>query len=1857
MDYYEFIKQYGKQRIPDVSRLVTSIGRTYHRVTSRGESAEHLRPSEEWISDNYYMLKELAETLEEADAKSKGQAKHNAYLAALFIVLNTEGQATRDNIIRYADCYEEYHALTIPELGAFPDMLRLALLERMAFLCEQTENIAGEQQRAEQLYFKFTELTGKEQPISHRELDVLFTSVGEITPAFADSLLKTASSVTSDTTPLRSALARRLAGGGLSVQRLIETAHRTQIRLGAEMGNCIRSLSELRDLCMDEIISRLNRVEQILGEDPTGIFTRMSRDTKDEYIRCVYLSAKQKNISPVEEALAIVETAVAKGEHVGEHIPGLLPDKRKEGGKKPRVGLTLFTLLLCILVPVIGPAFFLMGVLAGEIFRCVRTRHLRVRVMPSMDFGGVIPEDIRVMLVIPGLISDEERAGELMRQLQCMVPAGRASNLYCALVGDLPEWDSPKREGDEVLIQSAEEACRALNQAQGEAPHYFVYMRKRVYCKTEGKYSGRERKRGALLDFGNYLDEQMAAGKIPKIHYVITVDADSILTYSAMVRLVEQMEHPLNKPMVDDTGSLPVVTRGHAIIAPSASIFSADREITPFARLMGGENGFSGYGGRTSEYYFDKTGCGIYSGKGIYIPDLYRLLLEAPFAPETLLSHDLIEGAFLRAGFASEVRLYESFPRDVLSYLKRMHRWIRGDWQLIPYMRKSFRDRRGVLRKNPIGATYLRIMNGNLRASAAPVFSLLLLVSGLLIAPGLWWIWSGLFLLYGLREFLMNPCMASLARSGIELLLLPEKAYRCGDAIARTLYRVFYSRKKLLSWVTARDAEKKGDRTIFSYYRQMTGTGLVGLVVVLLSLRLSTVGAVCMLALGVLWFFAPAFFYRLGVSERKVKRRSGFGSLSRREREEITVLARKIWAYYEDYALPGDHYLPPDNVQFKPVYGVAHRTSPTNIGFMILSTAIAAAFGYMTPEEAYDRLSGVMDTLSQMEKMHGHLYNWYDTISLTPLEPRFVSSVDSGNLVACMLAACGILMRIHRISQRESLRETAARYFSGLSALCTCVSEASGEEGRIRRTELEQFERLLQNAKTTDGAIQMGWKLLLSSCRAQATPRSESTDAAIYRGKLLDFCEARAVLTKGMGHCSEIPALIQRMKQFCTQTDFSFLFNREKGIFSIGWHVREGRLSDSHYDICVSEARLMSAVAAAKGDVPEEHFTRMSRQRGDEGRGVLQSWSGTAFEYLMPDLFLKAPEGSLWDETTAMMLEIQMQEGQRQGVPWGVSESCYNVMDLNMNYKYKAFGVPALSVHGKNDFSCVAAPYASIMAISRIPERVLRNLRAFRGAGAWGRYGYYEAVDYTRGRKGVVYCYMAHHLGMSLCGIANLVAENLVSEGLQEGSDMSALRIYAQEKRPKGYSRHRLPAHPVKTVKTGKKPEETPVFKREERAFSGGSPAVNILSNGRYTVVTDDDGGGLSRLGDMFLTKYSAISELNRGGGVRLYVGAGQMGRIREGVFYPEKTAYKRNSEVGCVEEEVCVCAEDDTEIRMLQFTDWAREGMQKDGRRQSVTAFAEISMNTLSSYRAHPSFSDLFITTEALYDSDRFLGLVAKRRPRGPSESPVYAFFGLFTDSQGAARDAGEYDTDLCAVYGRNNDSGVPEAVRQGKPLTGTVGAPVTPCFAVRRPLEGDTRYAWLCTGFANNTEECRSRLLKYREFACAKGAFELARTRTLVEREHIGLKPGEWRYFMDLSGSLLGFGAGSVQSGSSGESAELLCESAASLREKLYAFGISGERPLITVMMRRIENSNALEKMVRLWCMLSFRAFPVDLVIVAFDDGSYLSPIRELADRLAQRAISGAFGAHGEIVVVVPAEGKSVQPLIAASNLVFWM
>ena len=1830
MDYYCFMKQYGKKTIPSIQWISGKIVKTYSRVSNQGDHC-HLMPGEEWVWDNYYLLQEWWRPFTPASKKASSRIRMQSYLAALYIVLCSEGQATEENIIRYADQYQEHRVLTLPELNVFPEMLRLCLLERIGELCEQLETIWREREQAKHVYLKFASLTD----CSGRETDVLFANVETITPAFVDSLLRTASEVGTDTTLLRNSLSRRLAGSGKSIHDLIEAAHQTQIRVGVEMGNCIRSLAQLRDLHMEGILSRLNRVEQILNEDPEGVFSQMSRETKDEYIKQIYLEARCKRIRPTEEALRTLEEAKERTCHVGFCISGLaVPEQRHQ--RKYSVTGTLLWCFLCLLLPVVGPLLFIGRLLLSEFYRHHKSKQLKPRICPAMDFGGTIPKTIHVLFVMPALIPDLQRGQALLTQLNNMIPKGKSKNLHWALIGDLPEHTEAVKETDASLIRGMEEAVRKMN-AKGDSFGLF-YMRPRVFVKTEGNYSGRERKRGALLDFGKYLEDQIAEGAFPKIDYIITVDADSVMTYSAMVRLVEQMEHPLNRPVVDTSGSLPVVSRGHGLIAPCAAFYSADREVTPFASLMGGENGFSGYGGRVSEYYYDKTGLGIYSGKCIYVPDLYRLLLEDTFAPETLLSHDLIEGAILRAGYASEVRLYESFPRDVVSYLKRMHRWVRGDWQLLPYMGKKFRDGRGILRKNPISATYLEIMHNNLRASAAPVFAILLFFGGLFVVPKLSWIFFAVLMVYVFREFLMSFRMSALFRGCVELCILPEKAYRSLDAIVRTLYRVFRSKQHLLSWVTAQEAEKGRAKTLGAYYLCLKTTWGVGLLTCLSALLLPFEMGVTVLALGLVWCASPILFYLLGISKRKTNLQNGFPTLPAKQQGEVVRLARKIWAYYEDYAGAGDHSLPPDNVQFKPVYSVAHRTSPTNIGFMMVSTGISVEFGYISLEKACRHLGSVMDTLSQMDRLHGHLYNWYDTISLTPLEPVFVSSVDSGNLFACMLTTCGILEKNNAFWRAASFKERATRMYGGLCVLCDCINELTLPEFRLSDHPRKQFEQQLNNPETPEESLKVSWDLLLEAYALQGKPQSgENTEGALYRGKLAEFCQIYSAETLCAPSSGNVERVIAQIRTFCGAMDFSFLFNPAKGMFSVGYHVKEQKLSDSYYDIAVSEARLTGAVAAAKGDIPEEYFARLGRRRGDEGKGILLSWSGTAFEYLMPDLFLKPPEGALWDATAEMMLDIQMREGVRKGIPWGVSESCYNVMDLNMNYKYRAFGLPALSVQGKDEEACVVAPYASIMGIYRRPYAVLTNLQKFKEQGVAGIYGYYESVDYTKGREGIAACFMAHHLGMSLCGIANFALDNLVSDSFIKGAGMQALEIYAQEKKMKGYGvvgKGRRNASRVQSEQ-GDQAEivcEAP----EERNFDSDVPMVNILSNGRYTLVNDNLGFGRSTWGDVLLAQ----------DGPRLYVGDGRNQFLCAGVFSPEKTAYQWNMQGGDVTQWICVSAEDDTQVHWMHFT--------KPPERYTVTAFSDLVLNARQAFDAHPAFSDLFIVTKALYEEGELLGLMAERRNRSPKDPPLCAFFGLFA---GSGEIQTEFDTDLCKVFGRNNDTVLPISVAEQIPLSATVGAPITPCFAIRKTLSGGKQDLWLCMGIAPDEGTCRKRLLKYREMNAAKSAFELARTRTLVEREHVGLRIGEWRYFMDLARGLTHRKDDKNLSLENSDSSLWPYLPWNQLREKLYPFGVSGERPLITVMMRRLENSAGLEKIIRFWCMLGFRGYPVDLVVVAFDDGGYLSPIRDLADRLAQKALSGAMGIHGELVVVVPSEGRNVQPLIAASDLVFWM
>ena len=1296
---------------------------------------------------------------------------------------------------------------------------------------------------------------------------------------------------------------------------------------------CIRSLRTLETSDWKAFFEEVSATERILREDPAGVYARMDFDTRDRYRKAVEELAGRSDWS--EEAVAreavrrSSEGMGGRSGHVGYHLidagvdalaravgyrPGWRARWRRFVLRHPTssylgaiagvASLHLSALGVALHAAGAAPAVVVAGVLlalvsaatvAVSLVNRLVTLTLPVRVLPKMDFQEGLPADCRTVIVVHVILAPDDDVSPLLSRLEIHWLANAAAHLHLALLISLADAPEESMPGDADLLRRAEEGTRALNAKyrHGDTGPFHLLHRKRLWNAGEGCWMAWERKRGQVAEFNRLLagDRKTSfAGHVgdpsflPTTRFVITLDADTELPRDAARRLVATLAHPLNRPELDpDTGR---VRAGYSILQPRM-------ELTPFAaassfsHLFAGDPGLDLYGRAASDVYQDLFGEGIYVGKGIYDPAAFEQSLHGRVPENSVLSHDLFEGIHARAALVTDVLLFEHYPADYRSYWRRLHRWARGDWQLLPWLGLRVPLADGRRAPNRLSLISRWKIADNLRRTLLPPTLVGFLLLAWLAFPGPA-VWSGIGVLV-LAAPLLTEAMGGLlsarrfsalppAVRGVPLrwrpasalwilhiAFLPHRAVVLGDAIVRTLVRLRTGRR-LLQWTTAARTERAvaGAASRRPLWREMAAApaAAVATVMVLIAYRPEALPAA--LPLATLWLLAPEI---AAIVSRP--RRARASALTDRDVRRLRVLARRTWLFFDTFVGPDDQWLPPDHFQEEPRGEVARRTSPTNIGLLQLATLSAHDLGHTGVLSVIVRLRNTVETLERMERHRGHFYNWYDTRDLAPLSPRYISTVDSGNLAACLLAVkqgCRDLVEapvvgrmrwqglvdtldvLLDVIERGARRDEVPRF----AALGACVENMRAEaillQGQRRAwgpaiarllerggTELDQA-LLTVIAESREGIdpdllselrvwsaevpqhLEAMWRdielclpweapaaqppvlggpvpdklaevlaafercLPGDPALAELPPACESLSVALSQlekqldvlpGDVAGLRDIRAWvqhLQAAIARAEEtarttlstLDALAARAAALVEAMDFAFLYDERRRLFYIGHDVTADRRDPHHYDLLASEARLASFVAIAKGDVPQEHWLQLGRPLARvDGAATLLSWGGTMFEYLMPTLLLRETPDSLMGRACAAAVETQIAYAGRRGVPWGMSESEYYRVDAHHNYQYRAFGVPDLGFKRGLEDDVVVAPYASLLALPFAPQAVMANLGRLDDLGLMGRYGFYEAVDFTASRldpgttHAIVRSFMAHHQGMILTAINN----------------------------------------------------------------------------------------------------------------------------------------------------------------------------------------------------------------------------------------------------------------------------------------------------------------------------------------------------------------------------------------------------------------------------------------------------------------------------------------------------------------------
>ncbi|HET9834664.1 MAG TPA: glucoamylase family protein, partial [Vicinamibacterales bacterium] len=1421
-----------------------------------------------------------------------------------------------------------------------------------------------------------------------------------------------------------------------------------------------------------------------------------------------------------------------------------------------------------------------MSELTIQIFQRLIGRFIPPRKLPRLDLGQ-IPDSARTMVVIPTILDSVDRARELAAHIEVQALGNLDPNIHFAILSDFTDADAEHLPLDDAILAAASEAVKALNTKHGNRgpDRFFLFHRTRQWNEHEGLWMGWERKRGKIEEFNRLLrgaaDTSFVltvgdAAILPQVRYVITLDSDTRLPRDVGRQLIGIITHPLNRPLFDP--AVGRVTKGYGILQPRVSVTFTSAAGSLFARLYAGHTGVDPYTTAVSDTYQDVFGEGIFTGKGLYDVDAFTAALEDSVPENALLSHDLFEGLHARVALVSDIELVDEYPSSLLAHARRQHRWIRGDWQILMWL-FPFVPTRGGVKRNPFPLISRWKILDNLRRSLVAPTLLALLVAGWIVLPGAHWFWTvtvlaamAAQLLPLAAQMIVGPRRAqsypvfwrnlradsaiAFAQIVLSVTFLAYHAWDTAHAIVLTLVRMTITKRRLLEWETAAAAAARGagivgGRALLGFPVAMISSPIIAVVVALLVSITHPNALSSALPFVMLWTVAPGIAYWLSIPVGPRER-----PLTGREQRQLRRIARKTWRYYETFVTEADAWLPPDNYQDGDDPRLARRTSPTNIGMTLLATMAAHDLGYLTTSMLVRRLDNTLTTLEGLEHHEGHLLNWYDTATLAPLHPRYVSTVDSGNLAAALIAlAQGIASVAKKPQTRAQLLEGMLDTVD-LLALSSASAPASEPRSRDAIARVNRLSRdlLAEIRRELDGSKAASLTALsqeLSASAALIADDQNPAEPAREIGFLINtIANAVAALNDSPPTPSSdaLAALARRASAFVASMRFDFLYDRRRRIFSIGYRLADadgpGRLDSSFYDLLASEARLASFVAIAKGDVPQHHWFHLGRLVTNiGGRATLMSWGGTMFEYLMPQLLLRAYPGTLLDESCRASVRRQIEYGRQQHVPWGISESAYGFTDRSGNYQYKAFGVPGLGFKRGLADDLVVAPYATALAALIDPGAAVSNFVQLTRTGLDGRFGFHESIDYLPrkpasdvmvsrvGQPEIVRAFFAHHQGMSLVALANVLHDDIFVTRFHADPRVRATELLLQERVP----REAILAEARPAEGRSAAPSMAPAISRRFRTPHTNSPHTQFLSNGRYTVAVTHAGGGWSTWRGLSVTRRRE-DRTSDAGAHFIFLRNPWSGDVwtpsyqpicrepqeYEATFELDRVMFRRRDGDFETQLQIVVSPEDDVEVRRLSITNRGDRPQEIE-----VTSYAEMVLARPEDDLAHPAFGKLFIETE--YDAQS-AGLLFSRRPRSADEESAWAFHVLAVD--GRLGGAVECETDRGRFLGRGRSPSNPLAL-DGRALSGTTGAVLDPVAALRervRLAPGAFVRVTFATGVAPNRATALGFVRKYRDASAAARALSMASTHVHITLQHLGLTDDQAMLFDRLASRVFG-------------------------------------------------------------------------------------------------------------------------------------
>ncbi len=1887
------------RRLKDNARVLLSA---YRQSAQALQAGQQITPAAEWLLDNFHIVEQQLRQVtadlppgyyRQLPKLSDGPLAGYPRVMGLAwaYVAHTDSLVIEPVLTRFVAAYQTVQPLMIGELWAVAITLRIVLIENMRRLAEQIVDGSRQSQLADDLVDRALGQSATGTASVNAILAALDGT--DLSEVMAGQIAKRLRGIDPTETPLLGWLEDRLRRQGSSIETVVMGAQMRQGASNVTMRNIVNSMRRLSDIDWAEFFETVSLVDGKLRAGSN--FAAMDFATRNRYRTAIEVLARGSNLSEIavaEAALAqtaltqtaLTETArtesaltearygegalskdpghalIGAGAAGLERAIGFVPPLRMRLGRlAAKLGLSGYLAAIALAsAAFIAGAIWLGGVWRGgpwpgtvmdlalvltalgaateagtALVNLVVTRAVGPKMLPALDLDSGIPPNLRVLVAVPALLVNAADVRDHIERLEVHYLSSVGGAVHYALLSDGPDADRETMPQDAGLLAEARAGIAALNaRYPGTDGDRFLHLhRRRQWNASEGVWMAWERKRGKLCELNRLLRGETDTSFLPgppvsaDVRFVITLDADTRIQRDTVSRLVGKMAHPLNHAVLDPGTQR--VTSGYGILQPQVSPALPLREAgSRYQQIFSSPGGIDPYVSASSDVYQDLFAEGSFTGKGIYDVDAFDAALAGRVPDNTMLSHDLFEGSFARAGLASDISVVEEFPARQDVDAIRQHRWVRGDWQLLPWITGA--------RATPGGLSAVARwkMIDNLRRSVVTPLVLASLLLGWLQPPPAALRWTcTILVLFALPRLMALPfavlpgragvtsrshlhalledALAALGQIGLSVALLADTAERMLDAIIRTLVRLWTGRR-LLEWLTAAQAGGAQMPSLArQYLRRWRGVAL-GLGACLLAAAVNPGAAPLVLPFAALWLAAPALARWISLP----RARHTAARLTAADQDTLRRIARRTWRFFETFVTADDHFLPPDNFQETPRPVLARRTSPTNIGLYLLSVTTAKDMGWISGAEALARLEQTLATLQQMPRFRGHWFNWYSTSDLRVLDPAYVSTVDSGNMAG------------HLIAVAQACDDWAAGSLPNPQGPLDALALA---RGCLDANADPQMAVLLDLAAQDPG---------------QCGPAAALAERLTGTGSDLTFW-TRAAAASHAGHSAPpadpaqfrtVGALARRL---ALEMRFDFLVQPDKKLLSIGFSVSTNMLDANCYDLLASEAQLASLFAIAKGDVETRSWFRLGRQSTPMGAGsALISWSGSMFEYLMPALVMQAPDGSLLDETHRRVVQRQQSYAAALSMPWGISESAYNARDPEMTYQYSNFGVPGLGLKRGLSENRVIAPYATGLAAMVDPVAAVRNYAVLAALGAEGRFGFYEALDFTAARvpegarSAIVRTFMAHHQGMTITSIANVLQDGVLRRRFHAEPMIRGAELLLQERVPRDAS-----LAPPRALEVQMAPVESSAVPavRQFTDPAGADPTAHLLSNGSYGVTLTPMATGGSRWRDLQITRWRPDPTLANLGAflslrdvrsdVRWTAGAPPVGTVADhhtAVFSEHQASFSHQLRDLTTGTEVVVSTEDDAEAWRVTLTNTGRAD-----REIEVTSFAELVLAAAAADQAHPVFSKLFVVTDFLPE----LGvLIATRRKRSPSDPDVWA--AHIAVVEGEQSGPLQHETDRAKFIGRGRSA---EAARMlAAPLSGTTGTVLDPIFSLRRrvvvPGGGRARVTFW-TMAAASPEALLELVQRHSDPSAFGRAVTLSWTQGQVQLRHLGISPATAVDFQRLAGMVIRSDA-RLRAGP----AQVLA--GAGPQSRLWSLSISGDLPIVLFLISDLEDIARLSEVLAAQDYWRMHQLAVDLVILNDRSTSYVQDLQisiDAAVRAAQTRPRGD-GPQGSIHVL---------------------